>query len=302
MFGWGPPHDWPAGTHQASAPSAASSSSRASARFSAIPGRADRGTTRVHPATSPATKANKPIGTVRKDKAHWLHQRAGEAGKNWYVGIMGFNTAILIADSVLTDDTVKTLNLVPVGGQITAEAVLLTPSDTRACVVREGGSTIILDGGESLTTAADEGRLGIPGTVHFAATVSSVDFSEFTVVSNGEIVRHLCYEDGETTIDVGEPVPGESRWLITADDGDDETRTGEPAEAEIEVDGDILIQKLPEMAGLSPDLDVFALVGAAYDAFEEQGETTDPGALEGEETGEEGSAKRPGFFGRLFGR
>lgn len=139
-------------------------------------------------------------------------------------------------------------------------------------MVREGGSTIILDGGESLTTAADEGRLGIPGTVHFAATVSSVDFSEFTVVSNGEIVRHLCYEDGETTIDVGEPVPGESRWLITADDGDDETRTGEPAEAEIEVDGDILIQKLPEMAGLSPDLDVFALVGAAYDAFEEQGE------------------------------
>lgn len=113
MFGWGPPHDWPAGTHQASA---ASPSSRASARFSAIPGRADRGTTRVHPATSPATKANKPIGTVRKDKAHWLHQRAGEAGKNWYVGIMGFNTAILIADSVLTDDTVKTLNLVPVGG------------------------------------------------------------------------------------------------------------------------------------------------------------------------------------------
>ncbi|WP_231446798.1 hypothetical protein [Brevibacterium zhoupengii] len=223
---------------------------------------------------------------------------------------MGFNTAILIADSVLTVDTLKTLNLVPVGEQITAEAVLLTPSDTRACVVREGESTIILDGGEALTTAADEGRLGIPGTAHFAATVSSVDFSEYSVVSNGEIVRHLRYEDGETTIDDGEPVPGESRWLITADDGDGETRTGEPAEAEaeekveaeVEVDGDILIQKFPEAAGLSPDLDVFALVGAAYDAFEEQGETADPGALEGEETGEEHRANRPGFFGRLFGR
>lgn len=207
----------------------------------------------------------------------------------WYVESMGLSAAILIADSVLTDDILETLNLVALGEKTTAEAILLTPSDTGACVVRSGGSTIILDGGEALMAAADEGRIGLPGTVHFAATVSSVDFSEFAVVTNGEIVRHLRYEDGETTIDVGEPVPGETDWLIAADEGDSLT----------EADGDILIQKLPEMAGLSPEVDVFALAGEAYSDPAEQ---ADPGETSGEQTRDQQSAKRSGFFARLFGR
>lgn len=213
---------------------------------------------------------------------------------------MGMNANVLIADSQLSDAALAELDLEPLGVDLTAEAVLLTPSEFRASVVRTEGQTIIIDGSDTLAVAIDGPGLTLPGRVLFAASVSTVDFSDLLIVDDGRVVRHLRQEEGTISIDEGEPLAAESEFLVSADASadSDEIENGETAD-EVEVDGDLLIQRLPVLAGMREDTDLFALTGTAFASSsgrefgESQSPTGDPAAL--------APAKR-GFFTRLFGR
>lgn len=205
---------------------------------------------------------------------------------------MGLSTAILITDTVLSDRQLESLGLYPTGEPGTAEAVLLTGSDVRACVVRNEAFTVIIDGGEQLMTAAGEDPISLPGAVHYAATVSTVDHSEFHVLSDGRTVRHLRQEEGEITVDEGDRQPGEDSFLLTGDDLIAE------AEAEFEIDGDLLIQELPALAGVSSALDIFFELSGDMFAGPERPDAETPQA----QAPQAGAARKRGVFGRLFGR
>lgn len=220
---------------------------------------------------------------------------------------MGLNTTILIANSRLRDDQLMTLGLKPLDRQIPAEEVLLTPSDERACVVRTDSSTIIIDGGVALADAVDAGTFALPGRVHFAASVSSVGFTEFRVLAEGKTIRHLREEEGETTIDEGHPVPGEEtvRFPVDDDDAEQSADARESAEAvpnaETELDGDLLIDKLTEIAGLSESLDLFSLTGEGFGAAALASEPEFETGVDGDGA-RTSTGKKGGFLSRLFGR
>lgn len=73
---------------------------------------------------------------------------------------MGITVAVAIADPVLTDDQLSRLGFRSLGLEITSEVVITVPSDERACVVRTGSSTIIVDGGAE---SSAESVFRIPG-------------------------------------------------------------------------------------------------------------------------------------------
>ncbi|WP_218777903.1 hypothetical protein [Brevibacterium yomogidense] len=204
------------------------------------------------------------------------------------------STTAAIADSVLTDAHLHALGLVPLGTETTVESVALAPEDRSACVVRTDAATIIVDGGEQLMALFDASAVALPGTVHVAAAVSSVDYSAYRVFVDGQSVRHLEHEDGEVTVDEGDASPAEDVFRLPSED----------EELEGEIDGDILIQSLPQLAGFP--VDIFTLTGAAY-AAADSGDTADDSAgdsagpnTSGSEQHDPKSRKR-GFFGRLFG-
>lgn len=201
---------------------------------------------------------------------------------------MGVTTNILIADRRLGDDQLATLSLTPRGEQIPAEAVMLTPSDQRVCVARTETSTIIVDGGDALATAVDEELVSLPGTIHFASVASTVSFCDLLVMTDGGVVRHLQQSEGVTTIDEGSALPMEPDFVFPTDDGE-----GEP-----EIDGDVLIELLPLIAGLPADVDVFEVVGEGFDSMSD-----DSGGVERPAQGSaaETEGKKRGFFSRLFG-
>lgn len=223
------------------------------------------------------------------------------------VGHVGLSATVLVADSRLQDDQLSALGLEPLARQISAEDVLLTPSDERACVVRAESSTIIIDGGEALAATVDAGPPAFPGRVHVAASVSSVGFVDFCVFAGGKAVRHLREEEGETTIDEGHPVPGEELVRVPVDEGDAEQAADGRENADpvssvgTELDGDLLIEKLTEIAGLPQALDLFALTGEGFGA----GAVATVSDLK---TGADGDAARTGagrkrgFLSRLVGR
>ncbi|WP_166971124.1 hypothetical protein [Brevibacterium atlanticum] len=84
---------------------------------------------------------------------------------------MGFSANIIIADTTLTDSDLAGIDLHPTEEDLTAEAVLLTPSEDRACVVRTDGRTIIIDGSDALAEAIDEEGITLPGRIVSAAAV-----------------------------------------------------------------------------------------------------------------------------------
>lgn len=212
--------------------------------------------------------------SVRAEFSPGRHQRAYIAAK---LDSMGLNASIIIADTPLTDAHLAGIDLHPRQEQIAAEAVLLTPAEDRACVVRTENHTIIVDGSDALAEAIDEERVPLPGRVASAAVVSTVDFSDFRILVDGRVVRHLRQEEGEITIDQGETVAGESEFL----DG-------------VEIDGDLLIQRLPGLAGMSLDTDLFSLAGVAYTRAPDSAVSADVPAPD--------EPARKGFFSRLFGR
>ncbi|WP_145996182.1 hypothetical protein [Brevibacterium iodinum] len=220
---------------------------------------------------------------------------------------MGLNANILIADTTLTDADLAGIDLQSTVEELTAEAVLLTPAEDRACVVRADGCTIIVDGSDALAEAIDDEAITLPGRIVSAAVVSSVGFSDFLIVDDGHVVRHLCEDDGEIRIDEGQAVPGESDFVFPAEPDEDESadasadgavdRDGTDAGA-VEIDGDLLIQLLPAVAGMDADTDLFALAGTAYTRASAGlvGSDGEPAPAEGAEPA------RKGLFSRLFRR
>lgn len=192
---------------------------------------------------------------------------------------MGINTGIAIADRELTDEELTALGLRPTGENLSVDDVLLTPSEQRVCVARMSGATVLVDGGDRLAELLDDGLLPLPGTVHTACVVSTTDFADYRVQRDGQLVRRLTVEEGEVADDEGEATPAESEFRFTGQDGE-------------EVDGDLLVQKLPRLAGVLPDEDLFALTGQAW-APSAPGTGT-------QQTPEK--APRKGFLGRLLSR
>lgn len=132
----------------------------------------------------------------------------------------------------------------------------------------------------------------------FAASVSTVDFSHLIIVDDGHMVRHLRQEEGEITIDEGEPLAAETEFVVAA--GDVSAGEAEPEDDDgYEVAGDLLIQRLPVLAGMSADTDIVTLTGQAF------ARASGSGAAEAEPRvggpAVSAPAKR-GLFSRLFGR
>lgn len=197
---------------------------------------------------------------------------------------MGINTGIAIADHELTDEELAALGLRATHETLLVEDVILTPAEERVCVVRRSGATVIVDGGDCLAEFLDEGLLPLPGAVHTACVVSTTDFADYRVQRDGQLVRRLTVEDGEIAIDEGDAAPGEKEFRFAGEDGE-------------EVDGDLLVQELPGLAGVLADQDLFTLSGDAWtpDA------AADPAPADRASTTPE-AGRRQGFFGRLLGR
>lgn len=212
---------------------------------------------------------------------------------------MGLNTALLVADTELSDDTLSELGVQPTGGTLQAEDILLRSEHPSACVVRGSGRTVIVDGSDALAEVVDAvdsepaGVLSLAGTVHVACVVDTVGFADYRIFREGRLIRRLTSEEGEVTADEGEPVGDESAFVFVADDGES-----------TEVDGEMLIQSLPHVAGLDASVDVFSLSGKEYQragAVVGDG-PAQPGAGDPAPTGATQPEKRKGFFGRIFGR
>ena len=212
---------------------------------------------------------------------------------------MGINANVLIADSPLPDTALAELGLEPLNVDLSAEEVMLTPAERRASVIRTEGRTIIVDGSDALADVADDsGLASLPGRIVFAASVSIVDFSDLIIVDDGRVVRHLRQEEGEITINEGEPLAAETEFIVEA--GDDSVGDGDSAgEDGFEIDGDLLVQRLPVLAGMNADTDIFTLTGQAfvrasgYVSTESEPQSGTPTVA---------APSKRGFFSRLFGR
>lgn len=204
---------------------------------------------------------------------------------------MGISSAIAVADSHLTTGHLAALGLVPDGGNLVGETVLTTSSERRALVVRRDGFTVVLDGGDALTEVLDEGELDLPGTVHVGCAASSAGFAEYRAERDGRTIRRLVSDEDEVTVDEGDPVIDESRFFFDSED----------EELGRELDGDLLVQLLPRLAGL--DIDVFSLEGEAYrgevapDSDDAVRDTAAP-----DDQPPSGPARKKGFLGTIFGR
>lgn len=216
---------------------------------------------------------------------------------------MGVTVCVLIADRRLDDEQLAALSLFPRGGQVRGDDVMLTPADRRACVVRTDASTIVVDGGDALAGAIDDERIDLPGTLHIASVASSAGFCDFLVMTDGDVVRRLQQGEGETLIDEGDALPSE-RDIVFSVDGDDDGGDGDGGDGDDggdEIDGDVLIERLPAIAGLSDDVDIFALVGECFGSTSAGGPGDD---ASGSAAAPTASVERrtSGFFSRLFGR
>lgn len=192
------------------------------------------------------------------------------------VASMGINACAMVADSPLDDGVLSSLGLVPLGEQVTAETVALTPADERACVAVVHGATVVVDGGVALADVMDGALTHLPGRVHLLSVVSSVDAFDWRVLAAGETVRRLHVDDDGELQSVGEPLASEA---------------GLDLEAEDDVDGELLFERFPALAGLPDEVDIFELTGPAYGSAE----AAEPDHSAGEE-------QQRGLLGRLFGR
>ncbi|MCF2574159.1 hypothetical protein [Brevibacterium sp. UCMA 11754] len=101
----------------------------------------------------------------------------------------------------------------------------------------------------------------------------------------------VAHTETSTTIDEGSALPMEPDFVFPTDDGE-----GEP-----EIDGDVLIELLPLIAGLLADVDVFEVEGEGFDSMSD--DSDDLGGVERPAQGSpaETEEKKQGFFSRLFG-
>lgn len=190
---------------------------------------------------------------------------------------MGLNVC-MIADSPWDDDALAAWDLVPLGGHVRAEEVVLTPADQRACVVVRDGATIVVDGRVALADAMEGALDHLPGRIHLASIVSSVDHLDWQVLEAGRTIRRVHVDDEGELVSTGDPLRHEKDVLGITD-------------PESEFDGDLLFERLPALAGLPGSVELFELTGQAYG----QAEMTHPEASTGQ-------GHKRGFFGRLFGR
>lgn len=166
---------------------------------------------------------------------------------------MGISTTVMVADSVLTDEDLASLNIVRTRLPIAVEKILLRSSPDRICVVRAEDYTAIVGMTDQIAETVESEHIGLPGTVTVGSAVSSVGYSDFRVFVDGELRRHLCAEESEVTIDRGEAVEGEERFKFPSEDG-----------ASIELDGDVLIDTVLAIAGVAPGTSIFDLSGVLY--------------------------------------
>ncbi|WP_333618056.1 DUF6928 family protein [Dietzia sp.] len=165
---------------------------------------------------------------------------------------MGLNTMAIVADSVLGDEQLGVLGIAPTGRAMGAEDALLVSEPEQACVVRTGTYTAIAGSLEPLMEVVESDHLDLPGTVIAATSVSSVGFTDFCVFEDGRLRRHLCVEEDKITMNDGEPLPEEGRFVFTSQD------------EELEVDGDILIDQVLVIAGVDAEASLFYANGDAF--------------------------------------
>lgn len=196
---------------------------------------------------------------------------------------MGLNVCVMIADSPLDDDALAAWDLVPLGEHVRAEEVVLTPADQRACVVVRDGATIVVDGGGALADAMEGALDHLPGRIHLASIVSSVDHLDWQVLEAGRTTRRVHVDDEGELVSTGDPLRHEKDVLGITD-------------PESEFDGDLLFERLPALAGLPGSVELFELTGQAYGPAEmTHTEAAQPEAPTGQN-------HQRGFFRRLFGR
>lgn len=167
---------------------------------------------------------------------------------------MGLNTMAIVADTVLADEHLAVLGIAPVGSALAAEEALLRSEPEHVCVVRGECYTAVAGYADALAEAIETERIGLPGTVIAASSVSSVGFADFRVFVDGRLRRHLCTGDEESDSNWGEPLAEESLFVF---EGRDE-------ELEAEIDGDILIDRVLTIAGVDNEA---SLLDANGDAF-----------------------------------
>lgn len=220
---------------------------------------------------------------------------------------MGIAATAIVADSALTDDHLGALGIVPTGRTTSAEEVILRGSSDRVCVVSAETFTVIIGLTDQIAETIESERIAFPGTVVSGAAVSTVGYVDFRVFVDGELRRHLCAEESEVSIDVGVALEGENAFVFPPGDDDDvdsEESNSEGSVREergVELDGDVLIDSVLEIAGVAPGQSIFDLIGNEY---------APPAALGGGlQEGGHGNATQPratsgdrGFFRRMLGR
>lgn len=175
---------------------------------------------------------------------------------------MGLNSMAIVADSVLGDEQLAVLGIAPVGSAMAAEDALLRSEPEHVCVVRGECYTAVAGYADALAEAIETERIGLPGTVIAASSVSSVGFADFRVFVDGRLRRHLCTGAEESASNEGEPLPAESLFVFE----------GQEVEHEFEIDGDVLIDRILAIADVDNESSFLDTRGFAFAAISASGD------------------------------
>lgn len=144
--------------------------------------------------------------------------------------------------------------------------------------------TLLWDTDMQVSPEFEVDSLDDAGTWVVLSVVGTTNFVDLRVFRDGSLVRHLqAGEDG--VVDKGEPVFDETPYVYPVDEGEDSEGAGAD-KTEFEVEGDQLLENLPRLTGfVAQSANPWEILGDYY-------------AYAGDDSG----GKKPGFFGRVFGR
>ncbi|WP_347030609.1 hypothetical protein [Brevibacterium paucivorans] len=207
---------------------------------------------------------------------------------------MGLTASIILTTEQVSPQQLESWGLVPTQDNGDLWSAFHDPAQQFFTLAQLGEWSLLWDPQMVVAEFFEADSIALPGTWHVASTVSSAGFVDYRVFVDGTLVRHLM--SGDEELDEGEPVVDESGFVFM---------DGDQAEPLAEVDGDLIIQKLPSAVGaVSRDEDVFTVrrqyFAYTHPSLDSAGTEPDSSQAADASTGDQ--PKKNSFFGRLFGK